>query len=70
MPPQIYIIGLDMLSALHGQTLQIIGAEIAAFNLVRDVGAVTTILAAKLVRYQPTSSFKGISYDLNSPPSE
>ncbi len=50
MPPQIHIIGLDMLSALHGQTAQIIDANIAAFNLARDVGTVTVILAAKLVR--------------------
>jgi arginase len=40
----------EVLSAIHKQTAPIVGADIVELNPARDVGDVTAILAAKLVR--------------------
>jgi arginase len=40
----------EVLSAIHKQNAGIIGADIVELNPVRDVGGVTAMLAAKLVR--------------------
>jgi arginase len=40
----------EVLAAIHKQTAPIVGADIVELNPARDVGGVTAILAAKLVR--------------------
>jgi arginase len=40
----------EVLAAIHTQTAPIVGADIVELNPTRDVGGVTAILAAKLVR--------------------
>jgi arginase len=40
----------EVLGAIHKQTTPIVGADIVEYNPARDVGGVTAILAAKLVR--------------------
>jgi arginase len=40
----------DVLSAIHKQTARIIGADIVELNPGRDIGGVTAIVAAKLLR--------------------
>jgi arginase len=40
----------EVLAAIHKQTAPIVGADIVELNPARDVGGVTAIVAAKLVR--------------------
>ena len=40
----------EVLAAIHRQTAPIVGADIVELNPARDIGDITAILAAKLVR--------------------